>query len=171
MEISRVISVPSWDEDAVELAAEYWRRRGFAAVRLEEGPTLHGKRGSGTLLPFFFGRSGAGFLDVDWTRISTLLTMAPGEFGGVRVEVEAHWVGVTYRMTGWAPAFYRLEIAELEHVLNGKGDLPDIWERFTEAERRGTSRWLWTRKLGGRGRLPEDWEDEFSELESRFLLA
>jgi hypothetical protein len=74
-------------------------------------------------------------------------------------------------MTEWAPAFFRLEIAELQHVLYGMGDLPDVWQRFTEAERRGTSRWLWTRKLGGRGRLPEDWEDELSELEAAFLLV
>jgi hypothetical protein len=97
--------------------------------------------------------------------------MAPGEFGGVRVDLEVTPFGdLTRRMTEWGPAFFRLEIAELEHLLFGVGDLSEVWERFTKAERRGTALWLWTKKFCGR-RLSEDWEAEILELEAAFLLA
>ena len=165
--------MPSWDEAAVEVAADYWQSRGFTSVHLEPGPGLRGRRGSdaGSFFPFFFFRSGAGFWDVDWTRIWARLTMAPSEFGGVHVDLEVTpGGGLTRRVTEWGPAFYRLEIAELQHLLFGTGDLKEVWNRFTEAERRGTALWLWTKRFAG-NRLSEDWEAEILELEAAFLLA
>ena len=173
MEISRVISVPSWNESAAEVAADYWCSRGFSSVRLETGPKLRGRRGSdlGSYFPFFYWRSGAGFWDVDWKKVWASLTMAPGEFGGVQVDLEVTLGGsLMRRVTEWGPAFFRLEIAELQHLLFGAGDLKEVWERFTKAERKGTALWLWTKRLGGM-RLSEDWEDEILELEAAFLLA
>jgi hypothetical protein len=173
LEISRVISVPSWNEATAGVAADYWRSRGFTSVHLESGPKLRGRRGSdlGSFFPYFFWRSGAGFWDVDWKRIWTSLKIAPGEFGGVQVDMEvAPGGGLSRRVTEWGPAFFRLEIAELEHLLNGAGDLEEVWGRFTEAERKGTALWLWTKKAVGL-RLSEDWEAEILELEAAFLLA
>lgn len=168
-----MISVPYWNEVAAEVAADYWRSRGFTSVRLESGSKLRGRRGSdlGSFFPYFFWRSGAGFWDIDWKRVWASLTMAPGEFGGVQVDLEVTFAGgLTRRVTEWGPAFYRLEIAELQHILFGAGDLMEVWARFTKAERKGTALWLWTKTLAGR-RLSEDWEAELFELEAAFLLA
>ena len=168
-----MISVPSWNEAAAEVAADYWRSRGFPSVRIESGPKLRGRRGSdlGSFFPYFFWRLGAGFWDVDWKRIWTSLTMAPGEFGGVQVDLEVTVAGgLTRRVTEWGQAFYRMEIAELQHILFGAGDLEEVWKRFTKAERKGTALWLWTKRVAGM-RLSEDWEAEILELEAAFLLA
>lgn len=97
--------------------------------------------------------------------------MAPSEFGGVQVDLEVTPAGgLTRRVTEWGPAYYRLEIAELQHLLFGAGDLTEVWERFTKAERKGTALWLWTKRFAGRT-LSEDWEGELFELEAAFLLS
>lgn len=172
--ISRLISVPSWDKSTAEVAADYWRTRGFSSVRLESGPKLRGRRGSdlGSFFPFFFWSSGAGFWAINWKKVWATLTMEPSEFGGVRVKLEVSlFGGLSRRLPEWGTAFYRLEIVELQHLLYGRGNLTSVWKRFTGDERKGTAFWAWTRKFGGRGRLSEEWEAEINELEAAFLLA
>ena len=171
MHLSRQISLPDWNDRAAEVARSYWGQRGFE-VSVGEGPSLRGVRGSGigTFFPFYWGRHGAGFLDIDWRKPEGEMTMTPQSGLAVLIEMDLALVTLPGRQTDWATAYLRLEVAELHHILWDAGDLAEVWRTFTEAEREATTRWLWTKKLAGR-RVSDDWEEEISELEVRFLLA
>ena len=171
MHVARQISLRAWNERAIELAGSYWSQRGFS-VSLDKSPRLLGTRGSrvGTLFPFYWGRERAGLLDVDWTKPEGTMTMTPVSERAVLVELDLALLGLPGRETDWATAFLRLEVAELHHILWDAGDLAEVWARFTDAERGATRRWVWTKGLAGR-RLFDEWENEISELEVRFLLA
>ncbi len=171
MEISRPLLVPDWDERLAAVAAEYWSGRGFD-VSVTEGPGLTGTRGSGvgTFFPYFFGREGAGFLDIDWRKMGAHLSMTPADPDHVRVEMSVFtFLDFNLRKTQWGPAFLRLEVAELHHVLRGGGTLEAVWKRFTAAERRASAAWMWTKGMAGR-RLSEEWDDEIADLEARYLI-
>ena len=174
MHVSRQLSLPAWNKRAAEVARWYWTQRGFT-VSVGEGPSLSGVRGSGvgTWLPFYYGRDGAGFFDIDWKEPKGKMTMTPHSGHSVIVEVDLAFpslVSMLGRETDWASAYVRLEIAGLHHILLDAGDLAEVWRRFTEAERQATARWVWTKRRAGR-RVSDEWEDEISVLEVRLLLA
>jgi hypothetical protein len=171
MNLSRQISVPAWDAHAAEIAESYWRRRGFA-VSMADGPSMCGVRGSsfGIFFPFYWGREGADILDVDWRKYPGKVRVTPQSEGQVLVELDLGLVTLPGRQTDWAMAYLRLEVVEMQHLLWDAGDLAEVWSRFTAAEREATSRWIWSKRLAGR-RVSEEWEDEISDLEVRFLLA
>ena len=126
-----------------------------------------------SLWPYEMSLLGGTLLAVDWRKLRARLTMKPGDFGGVHVELDVLAVAIrehSRRFTEWGPAFWRLEIAELEHVLRGKGGLEETWKRFENAEHAASSNWLWSKGFAGR-RLSEEWEHEIYSLEDRFLLV
>lgn len=172
MNVSRLITVPAWDGRIAEIARAYWCQRGFSVSVDEDGPSLRGERGSpfGTVFPFYWRRDGAGILDVDWRKPEGGMTMLPQSKHDVLIGLDIALFTWPSRETEWAAAYLRLEIAELHHILWGKGDLAEVWLRFARAERRATARWIWTKRLAGR-RVSDEWEDEISELEVRLFFA
>ena len=109
-------------------------------------------------------------LDIDWRRFRTTLLMDPQEPGVVRVDLEIFRGTRAWLWTEWGTAYWRLEIVELHHLLNGMTSLEEVWDRFNRAVEKALRGWVWTQGLFGR-QMSEVWEDEISDLEVQFMLS
>lgn len=177
MNLRRHLAVPDWNDAAAQVAVEYWRTRGFE-TRLDVGPSLIGTRGSeeGSWKPFVGETKGVGNafdyvrVDIDWRKFHTTLLMGPQETGVVSVDLEIFRGTRGWRWTEWGTAYWRLEIVELHHLLNGMTSLEEIWDRFNPAVEKALRIWVWTQRLFGT-QMSEAWEDEISDLEVQLMLT
>jgi len=158
IEISKQISVPTWDASARRRAAEYWHRRGFEDARAADGDSLIGSRGS------WFGN----LTSFDMTKLRARLEVVPMTPQSVTVTLHVETFGQV--ITEWNRAVLRLEVCEFAHVVNGAGDLQAVWTRFRGDDRKAS--WNWGFSLGVRGSmLSDDWGGVIDRLESRYHIG